>query len=720
MTYRQSEATGSTAPSERKSCIVFSAMLLLVLFAVLFPGIPAQTQLGILWTGAGLLMLILPPEVRTAKTWNLMTIGFILLSAVGFFPASWFTIPPWRKELELMGLETGKQTFVNAQGALEAWLGFAVTAVVALYLFGHRVEGGIHHRLATGFALGVGICATMALLLHQPGEVFGFFPNRNHTATLLAMGTFAGLGSFSRAIQMKNGWMIALSAIPTLICLYCLLIVSVSRGGVVMITGGFIVWIALTGFRVIQGHTGKAVLSLLVAFVGLFFIVESTVKTRLSETIGRIEVGKNTQNETNPAFQETATAPNKPELDGRISIFKDTWVMIRHEPWTGVGPGQFVWVFPQYRERTEAPNEAKCLHPESDWFMMLAETGWPAALCLLAGTVLVLHTALTRAWSGRARALRMGTIVAAMILCLHGIFDVPGHRIGLAWAAALLLAISLRPTQGRENTPLPRPHTLALFGWRFIGLAIAITGGVLLHAQSSGDPVLPSVRTARLLDEAKFLYAADQKAYEVAKAEGREYDLPAADDPLEKAITKLGEAIAITPLDPSLHYFRGALALHFTDRPTIVSKAFAIQLKLDPSRIRSPMDQALAWSTQNPEQVRILWEEALRRATEMQARLPQCDPNPRSIFQAMMQVAGKDEDLILAALKLAGDRTELVNLWAQAAPPALLDREMPSVITKTWIPEDRKKLLSSWGARGSKSDVDVFNRAHPELDGVGE
>jgi hypothetical protein len=390
--------------------------------------------------------------------------------------------------------------------------------------------------------------------------------------------------------------------------------------------------------------------------------------------------------------------------------------MIRHESWAGVGAGQFAQVFPQYREKTNASNDSKCLHPESDWLMMLAETGWPATLCLAVGVIAVFLTAVRQARRGRARFLRMGCVVAALLLGLHGIFDVPGHRVGLAWAAALLLASSLRSPTLSGSESGPGPSRLSGHCWRGLGGVLTLAGIFLIHAQWTQRSVLPSVQVSQAMIEAKRLYDQDQVAYDRAKADGRDYQPTPAEDPIETALLRVKQAIDVTPLDPYLHHVRGALALHYDDKLAIADQSFAIQRRLDPTRVNLAMEQALAWSTQDPQQVILLWKEALRRASDEDARLPGSAFGSVSIYQLALHTASKNESLASAALELAGENSSLLVIWARSAPVNLLDREMPRLLSAAGGAAARKPLFQIWEKRGSKNSAADFAKNHPELD----
>ena len=711
----------SSSAAERKSQWVFAGMLLLVLLALAFPEMPPQALWGFLMAGVGGLMLLLPPEGRVPRCWTILAAGFVLFSCAGFLPSSGAGLSPWRIDLKKLGLDTGGQYFAKSGLVWENLATFTLNAVVVVYLFSHRVGTRFHHLIALGFALAVGTMAAVALGTRQPGEVFGFFPNRNHTATLLNLGTFAGLGSLAQAIRRKEPWKIALSIPPIALCIFSLIAVSESRAGVVLLTLGFLIWISLSGVRQLRGNAGKALVLLVIAVAGGFLILDSAVKSRLAQSVGQPQHPTTRPGVFEPtklAFERPSTKPVEIPTDGRLAIFQDTWSMIRHEPWTGVGPGQFVAVFPQHRQKTRAGDDSTCLHPESDWLMMLAETGWLATFCLTLATVLAFIAAAKS--NGRGRTLRMATVTAALLLVIHGLFDVPGHRIGLAWSAALLLAVSLRPTGGTEDRPPPLTSPLGGWVWRILGLTITVAGVALLHAQSTSHPILPSQIVLNLKEKANALYRADQAAYEKATAEGREYDLPPAEDPLEKALTTVDEAISITPLDPSLHYFKGALALYYDNKMDIVNQAFAIHLKLEPVRIQNPMMQAQAWLGQNSGQVPILWAEALRRATEAESRYSQSYPKPLNVFQTILQTAGQNEGLSKSALELAGSHEDFLDLWVRSAPQPLLDREMPRLILATDSPARKNNLFSSWKSRGSKTSTSAFILANPEFAPLGQ
>ena len=704
------------ASDDRRSGMVFGVFLSLVFLAVAFPEMAPQGLLGILWTGAGLLMVLIPPTVRIPKLWVGLAGGFVLFSLIGFLPREWFHVSSWRTDLENLGLETGKSAFVLVPLAVEVMVGFAVTAVVAIFLIGHRVSSRTHHNLALAFALGIGAWATVALSLHKSGEIFGFFPNRNHTATLLVMGAFVGLGSLAHAIRTNERWKIGVSIPPVLVCLYALHAVSESRAGVVLVLTGFVLWIAFSGLQQLRGNVGKAVVLILIAVGGVFLIVDSTSKKRLTATVEQLAPVQTDGMATSedPFSKQEVVQQDRP-LDGRLAIYKGTWAMVRHEPWTGVGPGQFAQVFPQYREGIDVPNDSRCLHPESDWLMMLAENGWAATLFLCAGVIAVFVFAVRQTRRGRARFLRMGCIVAALLLCFHGLFDVPGHRIGLTWAGLLLLAMSLRPGLSLRAESVPPPSGFSKICWRISGGVVALAGIYLIHAQWVQRSVLPSAQVVEALADAQVFYKKDQVAYDQAKADGRDYQPPPSDDPLEVALLMIKRASDIAPLEAHPHFISGVLALHYDDKNNVAENAFTIQRRLVPTRVNLPIEQSQAWLLQNPQQVLILWKDALRRAAVEEALSPNSHWGTANTYEKIIQMAGKEGALLKPALKLADGNLRLVVIWAHSAPADLLDQEMPGLLFAPAEVDERKVLFQIWENRGSENSAVTFFRNHPEL-----
>ncbi len=75
---------------------------------------------------------------------------------------------------------------------------------------------------------------------------------------------------------------------------------------------------------------------------GMFLILDSAVKQRISDTFERTE----TLIGTSP-HDSALDRPSGMDLDFRIPTALDTFALIADFKWTGVGAGQYYYIFPQ-------------------------------------------------------------------------------------------------------------------------------------------------------------------------------------------------------------------------------------------------------------------------------------------------------------------------------------------------------------------------------------
>jgi O-antigen ligase len=577
-----------------------------------------------------------------------------------------------------------------------------------LYLCGYRLDSLRHQRLMLAHACGVALIALLALALQEDGGVFGFFPNRNHMATLLAAGSFCGLAAFAHAIRRRSGVSGVLSCMAAVTCTAAMVLRCESRAGLVLLGGGVFLWLGLMGLRQLTGQTGRAVALAAFAMVGTFVVVDSTPKSRLLASLAGASV---------PA-QAAAAGDGEDDggemeipatLDSRISIYRDTLRMIAEEPWSGVGTGQFRHVFPQYRLESKSPHMSVHVHPESDWLWLAAETGVVAAGFVALGLILVVWRAFRGVLRSRSRPLVTGGLVAASMVLFHGLFDVPGHQVGLAWGAGLLLAMSLRAERHR-GIPCGRRVALA---WRLGGVAIGGAGLFLLGSRLAGHEVLEISRTKTAMEAVRELYKIDSQAADAAEEEGREYEPAPEEDPLRQAIGILEARARVTPLDPQIYKMLGIFGAHVRVDPLLVERSFAIQSRLLPSRVGILLDQARAWYPVDPDRAVVCWREALVRARKEQRLHPDSAFNFERTCGKILNEIRYDEGRMRSFLGLAGEFPNLTFLWAGAADGPLLDATMPGILAGA-NPEVRGALLERWRKRGGKEAVESYLRAHKE------
>jgi hypothetical protein len=580
---------------------------------------------GVLFACVGLLLWLRPPPVSLPRPWWILAVVFALAGAAALLPVSGFAVPDWRRQLVALGVETGPLVAIQARQAAEMLAIFAITLVGGLWLAGHRASPSQVRRWALAFTLGVACYALAARLMQNSlqsslaaGEGhFGFFPNRNHTATYLAMGTLCGLGCVVQALRDKRFVVMSIALAATGVCLWAVAAWSISRAGVVLVAAACLLWLPLLGRRYLGRHGLWAVGLIALAAIGLFFIADSSVKQRLTQTIEK--AGTLIGAEGGPAAGEgTSALESGQNLDFRIPVALDTLDLIRDFKWTGIGAGQFYYVFPQYRKRTTVAQDADGYHPESDWLWMAAETGIPATLALLALVLLAFWKSLAGVLRGRDRALRSACLVAALLVPLHGIFDVPGHRITLAWSAAFLFALSLHSPTASSSLARTR---FKLF--RFLAFPLLAAAVFLIRAQWGGGSQ-PALTTAKVaLAEAQRLYADDQRLQKAATAKGAAYQPDPAADKLEQALQILNHATPVAPLDRDLLRYQAFLAFHFDDKQELIDRTFAIDRALLPGRVALCLRQAEALLAVDPRMAAAIAREALVRSVALTRIDPQ-------------------------------------------------------------------------------------------------
>ncbi len=619
------------------------ALLFLMTFLVAGPWAGFH---GVLLGGLGLLVALRPPQARLPGAWWALAMIFALTGAAEFLPAGWFPVPEWRRGLESLGVETGALVTIQSRQAAEAYGLFVLTLFAGLWMTGHRPSPAQIRLWALVFTLGVACYALLARFAQDSphfaatfsSQHFGFFPNRNHSATYLSMGAICGLGCVLQALRDKRFVILAVALAATALCLWALASWSISRAGVVLIATGGLLWVSMLGPRYLGRHGIWAIALIAITAVGLFLIANTEVRERLTVTAEKAGSVIGADPPADPDGLKSALDSSQ-NLDFRIPVFLDTLGLIREFPWTGIGAGQFFYVFPQYRKLTIIANDADVYHPESDWLWMVAETGIPATLALLTLVALAFWKSLKGIRHGRDCALRAACLVAAMLVPIHGFFDVPGHRITLAWSAVFLFVLSLPPPAAETSPSAPR----AWPSW-LLASCLLLASAFLIRAQWFKGPQ-PALTTAHSVTRQTLdLYQQNLKLQKMATAEGRTYQPDPANDLLEQALQLVHSASRSLPLNRELLRLESSLALQFDDKYPLADRAYALELALDPIWIAAPLRQAAAWSALDPPKTMALWQEALRRADRIDALKPGTTTSRDQTLQRIRQQAkGKPE-----------------------------------------------------------------------------
>ncbi|MDB4812980.1 O-antigen ligase family protein [Akkermansiaceae bacterium] len=570
-------------------------------------------RMGMALLPLGLLMVFSSRVVRLSRPSLFLGCGMVLLSLGAFLPADFIGRPGWREGLEALGVETGKLNVIQWQMALEYHAVYLFLAFAAFWILGLRFSARATSQLALAFVMAVALYAIIAkisenqLALNRGGrEAFGFFPNRNHNSNFLSLGFVCGLGAFFQAIRSKQFVRMAILLICNGVILWAVFSWNMSRSGIVLCLLGPCLWFIGLGWRYFGKNELKAFALVILLGVGVFVLNQFGVKERLSGTVEKIEEIFADEN----AADEEEQVASLDEVDFRIPIARDTFQLIRSFPLTGVGSGQFRWIFPQYRDfsitRANSNHiQRTVIHPESSWYWLAAEWGLPAALCLLVLVILIYVGGYRniRKRGNRDRALRFGCLVASAMVPLHSLFDVPAHRPSLLLASLVLFVISQNHQAAPELAPKKWSRALGVV----VGLCLMTTGVLFLGATSFGWRKPLIVQSAEDLAEGAEFY---KKIKEEANPLNPLQSLPMRKEVVEVA----GQMMRDVPLDGRLYRLRALASLPLIDRNKETAADFAIDRALIPFSIRIPKIHAAASLPYLDDEVAKGWQCALENA----------------------------------------------------------------------------------------------------------
>ncbi|MEM9479173.1 MAG: O-antigen ligase family protein [Verrucomicrobiota bacterium] len=615
-------------------------------------------QHALLLTAFGLVLVVVPPKFRLPLPHYFLAAVFVLGATFSFLPATFFDLPEWRERFEIIH-GTTDLVHVRPKVGLEYWVAMLAFTVGALGLSGHRLNSSGQAILAFSTLVLIALYAVAAMVVPDDDGMFGFFPNRNHTATLLSIGCLLAV-SLTFVFARSSRWVLAgIAGVLLLPLLQAAFGHNISRAAVVLTVLGTGAWFVFLGRAVLSYRTLVSVLVLGGLGVVLFAISETSVKDRLTETVENLS-------ESQGVYQGQSA------LDFRVKIFADTIRMALSEPWTGVGLGNFRHVFPQYRDASLI--NRLCLHPESDWLFLLAEAGIitvAAGGALLIALILIILKASS---NKNTWPLRLGLLIAGLIVPFHGLFDVPGHRAGITLLAVILLCSGLR---GSRNLMMP---VWARHIHRAVGVVLVALGVWLSLVQINPGNSLELQKPAIAVETMKSIYE-----------EALVFDPESSEvDPARKGLEIANEALAGSPLDPDLHYFAGAFHLFFEENDALSEAHFEVEQIVEPNWTGVPLRQASAWSTIDPIPTRQGWVEALRRASRMrdQADLGQ-------VVQALVRQASNDpERLYPVVVSLLAEEfsDEILGEIARSIPKSLYDSVLPTFLTNNETEKTRKVL----------------------------
>ena len=557
-----------TSFDRQLAAAVFAILVLVAL--LLYGAVDRIVQLGLVF-GLGLGFLLHPPEVpRLPRLWawlGLGLVGFVVVAQ--FLPFGWFGQTQWRLILTrdydvafpfTRNPEPGRAVDCILMGFLAvAWFFWVRTLAC---------ERPVRLFLIWALFVAAGTVAVVSMVLgtrtdyliygvrFTPGwEGFGPFPNRNHTAALLAMGALAGAGCLVRAARRRHWGQLAMATVIE-VAIVMALLETKSRGGLLGLACGAALFAVLAISRL---RSRSAVAGALAGG----FLCATLILSFGSKVLSRF------------GSQGEGDIPN----NLRWQIWQDALRVWHDAPLWGHGLGTFAAIFPFYQSAVVP--EQVVLHPESSWLLWLDELG---AIPVGIGTALLLYF-IARNAIGAVRTgdrgffIRAGAFAGVFGLLCHGLWDVPVHRWGTAAFGVALLAIACPPLQRRQQTQLGRSWAGAMMAIGFFWLL-----PFLGHA-----PAWSPDGTRQLLDRL-------------------------GSSPTAASLEDLQGIERWFPLDSELHQQIGIRDLITARRPDQAWREFRIADRLSPAAWTLPSMQAWLARDVSPGMSFHFWSLAIERA----------------------------------------------------------------------------------------------------------
>lgn len=621
---------------------------------------------GIIVALLGLVLLVHPPKFSLGPARNIILLALLLCLATAFLPANWFSKPAWRAALvDDFGL--------NLPGTLspQPWisLGCFLSALAGLSWLYYMSTLDLDLRDVRTqlriYASGVAVLAALCIALHYAHTAlpfwhnergFGPFPNRNQTANLFGLTAVVVLACGQDDIRHgRKRWMIWLIALAVIVVG---IVLDFSRAGVLLLVAGSALWLGVFALRKGSAARVSLGLSVLLVLLTVMLLFGGQTLERFHLRAGDMGVAG----------------------DLRWAIFRDALHLIRASPWCGIGLGNFDEVFAIFRDASLT--SARTIHPESDWFWLWVEAGWPAVLLTLAG-IAVLVWRVFPLQEGTNQRFRVAALIAALLFALHGVVDVSGHRVGTAFGGIFLLGLALR-----RPAPL-RPSFAVPIIFRLIGIVCLTAGSAWVFATRYEKPLPGAVGVE---NELRLATAANR---------GRNFD---------ETIQRTNRALGWAPLRWQLYFLRALGEVGARVTPKAVDD-FRRARFLEPNVYEVPFEEGNAWVGANqPALALTAWHEALRRAGTRRA----------GIYGAMLGIASQASPRVHQDLEEFGmvrHDLALVFLAHVGGEPfrAALQRFLEhDPRLQTFTPEEKITFFKLWAERGDAAELVRAVETHPE------
>ena len=690
------------------------------LVAIFFAGGPRQGGMGIFLLLAGLVMVFIRPVRPVA--WLLWFLGFLVIVAtcLALLPPGYFGLPAWREGLGgIKALHLPDQLSLDPLATMFWIVLLGGSVFLAIYCLSLSLSHRSIERVASLMVLACSLYAMVAWIAWQTGwnfpffhkeewmqSSYGFFPNRNHTAGFLITGTIVSLGLIHRG--MNGGGLLSgvLGGGALALLSPMLLVFSKSRGGLVFLLLGILIWIAGLGrHRSRLLIAGTLFILLFTAF--LFVGSGSELLQRLNPRPSTLQASSDGPLLGSEAAELKSASLRDLGHDTRILIWEDSLHMIRDFPISGSGLGTYASIYPFYALKSFGDKRI-ALHAESDWITLGVEGGIPALLlALVCVAVLSLRIPRLARLSGSNWPLRWAILAAFFAELLHGFVDVPLHKPELGWWILLLGAVGFSPIEDggeKKNITLRVQRVVFII----IGLSLFLIGALLIRAQWLGGMAFPP-----------FAPAFEQKRILELYGQGDEASVG-------RAIEESRKAISMYPACHPLYYQLAVLELYARGDNPVTKELFQAERSLVPRDTELIAKQAFDIAPYDTALAAKLWSEALNLQLEscrspFQKDVPYARAIACGIFQSMVSAAEENPDLLPALPPLALLDPELRMIWMSSKscdPSQIAIAAADATFLNALTVKQQGRFFELWSRRGDndndKAGIAAFLDANPQ------
>jgi len=322
------------------------------------------------------------------------------------------------------------------------------------------------------------------------------------------------------------------------------------------------------------------------------------------------------------------------------------------------------------------------IHPESDWFWVVAELGVPGVSLMMIAVLLALARFIpfNVDRSTPYRAIALGPL---SIFLLHTLVDVPAHRFGAVLLAFLFYRLAVNPLKQERSILFP-PWSVRLCGLILLMVASAWMGASLFnlpwHTRIAHERALES--TAKLSREIE----------------------------RDTFFASLDEGLSAKPLD-WWYYTQRARALLFYDRDIrAAQEAFLIARRLEPVSAEVPYQEGVAWLGFNHKLAQQAWLEALQREPMV----------AESLHRKMLGIGGSRPRFSRELADLSTKNPDLRFRYLSSRGGSTFDNAIYHEINNDpelaqFTAEQRHLLLEHWARRGSGRMLRIHLKNYPQL-----